>query len=242
MPGGAIQGPGGLWLADIAANLLCIVLVLLASLASQQGRQAPPDAPIPMPEVSFAPLDAQAIVELLRLRLDPDAAPEVGRIDLTRMGPRPVKAPEAASLALVYVFDPTHHAELVAQLRARGMDWIEIDVPEALQSVSAASEAGAERPGADETGADWAAGFLSLQGVAARPERFRTDLARLLAAGPTGSSAADTPPARPEQPRARRSLSDLAARLAALGNLILASLAVALSALVWSRGRRAARA
>jgi len=98
---------------------------------------------------------------------------------LWAQGAQALPAPRGP-VARVYVLDPTGHARLTADLRAQGLDWLELDVPLAL---------------ADGAGG-WNPDFLALAPVARDPERFRADLTRLLARGPAGRAAAGAQPSR----------------------------------------------
>lgn len=228
MMGGPAHRHDSVWLADIAANLLCIVMVVLATLASQQARPVPITSAEPLAETLFVPLDAQSFVEALRLRLHPGAMPDAARIDLRRDGAHMVSDAGSDAFALVYVFDPEHHSALLTDLRKAGRAWVEIDVPAALQDVAVA----------EGEGADWAAGFMSLRSIAGQPDRFRRELAQLLAAAPVSSAATATNPMMAPQASGQ---SMLVARLAALGNLGLCLIFGAVTITIWARGRRAAR-
>lgn len=216
---GADDGPaGGLWLADIAANLLCLVVVVLAVATRHAGPPsvALPDTDLVLPQVVATPLTAAQMVELLRLRLDHGGAPGLERIDLTAAGPRPAAVPGVAPVpgapALVYVLAPGHHAALAAQLGTEGRAWQELDVPQAL---------------GDGAG-DWAPAFAALAPQAADPARFGPALARLLAGPPPPRTLAPAAPSGPS-------------RLAMLVQLALALAGLALTLAVWLAGRAAAR-
>lgn len=210
----ADDAPGGLWLADIAANLLCLVVIVLAVAARQSGGPAVETPALPV--IEAAPLGAAEMVEALRLRLQPGAVPGMERIDLTAAGIRaaevPGVVPAPGGPALVYVLDGTHHAGLVAQLRAGGRDWVELDVPEAL---------------GDGAG-DWNPAFAALAPEAAVPDRWPAALARLLTGPAPARGVAGVQAGGPS-------------RLVMLAQLGLAVLGAALSVGVWLAGRAAAR-
>lgn len=201
-------------LADIAANLLCLVVVVLAVAALRAGGGGGPVASLP--RTAATPLGAAQMVEVLRMRLHPAGSPQAERIDLTaggaRTAPVPGVAPGPGAPAVVYVLAQDHHAALVAQLRAAGRDRVELDVPEAL---------------GDGRG-DWNPAFAALAPEAADTARFAPALARLLA-GPRPARAA---PSLAEAPPSR-------ARALIQATLALGGLALVLA--VWGGGLAAAR-
>lgn len=149
-----------IWLADVAANVLCVVIVLLV-LAGLTPRAPGPEA-VPLPLVAAAPMGSAEAVEMLRARLR-DAP---GRwIDLAAEGATEVATPGPVR---VYVFSPEGHADLVRRLEAAGLTWRELAVPEALRRAD---------------GGGFSAEFLALAPLAEDPDAFRRALARLLASG-----------------------------------------------------------
>ena len=144
------------WLADIAANILCVVLIVLViSAMIPLGSTAPS---VTVPVTRAAPSNAAQMVELLRQRLI-GAGPF---LDLTAEAP---DIPTGSEPLVVYVFDHASHPAFVTQMQTAGRAWQEITVPEALHA-----------PG--HTG--FAPVFLALTERAGDPARFRTDLTRLL--------------------------------------------------------------
>jgi hypothetical protein len=133
------------WLADIGANLLCVVLVLLVllSLAPALPSTAT-DAPPVLPIVRAAPVSGTEGVRLLsHLVIPPEdqmvlaLGPEGPRLrvsttETTFVAPKDL--PRDAPAATLHVFDPRHHAATVAALRTRAIPFAEITVPEALRA------------------------------------------------------------------------------------------------------------
>lgn len=150
------EGPLAPWLADIAANILAVVLVVLIVTGLSERGSAPPVA---LSLTRVAPEGSAQIVALLRERLVGEAA----AIDLARAGVQHVR--DAAGEVLVSVFTARDHATILRGLRDRGLAWREITVPEALHA---------------SDGSGYSAAFLALHAEAEDPERFRSALNRLL--------------------------------------------------------------
>lgn len=159
------DAPLGGWLADIGANLLCVVLVLLVllSLAPALPRGTTPAATLPI--VRTAPVSGLRGVQLLShlvlppeedflvLSLTPDSL--LLRVSQSEAAPiTPEDLPAEAPGATVFVFDAEHHSETVAALRSRAIPFVELTVPDAMRA-----------PPGTEAG-PWAPGYLAaLEGV-----------------------------------------------------------------------------
>lgn len=150
------EGPLAPWLADIAANILAVVLVvvIVTGLSPRPAAQL-----VSLPVTRVAPEGSSQIVALLRDRVRGQGA----AIDLAPAGVQHVR--EAPGEVLVSVFSPRDHAALVRDLAARGRSWREITVPEALHAAD---------------GSGYSAAFLALRFEADDPDRFRMALNRLL--------------------------------------------------------------
>lgn len=228
--GGGVQDGVSGWLADIAANLLCIVVILLVIVGLMAPVAGLGANTHELRVQSRPPQSGAEMVELLRSRLRP--APDGAvLIDLHREGPL-VAAPadggtrslqpadiDGARLALVYVFGHYGHAALADRLARAGIEKREMTVPEALRTASPGSAA-----------AGWSAAFLALAPRADDPAAFRAALARLLArGGDDGSTGAGAERAGGES----SGLWERLAWLRRLGNLVLAGLSAAVVLLVW---------
>jgi hypothetical protein len=135
----------GGWLADIGANLLCVVLILLVllSLAPALPRDAA-ERPLGLPLVRSAPVSGVEGVRLLsRLVIPPEGhlvlalGPDGARLRISTEESAPIAPgalPASAPAATLHVFDPTHYAATVAALRARAIPFAEITVPDALRA------------------------------------------------------------------------------------------------------------
>ena len=156
----------GDWFSDIAANLLCVVLVILAVLAL-----APPGAPDPAAWAarSGAPVGGADAVAMLKRRVHP--APGDGYLDIVPLGARAGGASEAARPE-VFVFDHAGYAAAASRI-PRGA--AELSVPHALRTPD---------------GHDWSAAFLALG--ADDPDRFTEGLVALLS-GHDGTEKAQGP-------------------------------------------------
>jgi hypothetical protein len=143
----------GPWLADIAANVLAITLVVLIVLARMAESEPPGQPAETLTPRLVAPLGGAAAVELLRQRLLPGAS---GYLDVTG-DPRP-----SGPVTVLFVLDPGLYPQAVAGLSGT---WQELTVPQALKTPDNA----------------WDPGFLALAPLAADPDRFRTALQLLLA-------------------------------------------------------------
>lgn len=144
-------------LADVAANVLAMTLMVLIAL----GRMISHPAPAPPPETLLAaavpPMGGAAAVEALRQRLLP------GPESLADIGPDPTTLP--AEVSLLFILDPASYPQVQAEMTKRGAVWQELTVPMALKTE-------ANR---------WHPEFLALAEVAADPDRFKFALQDLLA-------------------------------------------------------------
>ena len=146
----------GPWLADIAANVLAITVIVLIVLA-RISTTRPPAPPLEtLPILSVAPLGGAAAVELLRLRLLPGTQ---GLVDVTA----DPQEPPGRVIAML-ILDPTGYPAVVGRLAQRQTDWSELTVPDALKTPENR----------------WDPEFLELASVAADPDRFRLALQDLL--------------------------------------------------------------
>jgi hypothetical protein len=150
----------GPWLADIAANVLAItllVLIALGRITASEPAQAPTEVLTPQ---RVTPIGGAAAVELLRQRLLPQAA---GYLDVTKDLP-----PLPDRVTALFVLDPAGYPAAVAALQAAGaVGWRELTVPEALKTPDR----------------QWEPAFLALADLADDPDRFRVALQNLLVTG-----------------------------------------------------------
>ncbi|MFP7674928.1 hypothetical protein ACG74X_16380 [Marivita sp. S0852] len=155
---------GGIWIADIAANLLCVVVIVLSliALTKPPGLSAQDSAPAR----TAAPLTGAAMVAMLHRRLVPE--PGIGAVDLLPGGPRAAHMEGAARVDL-FVFD---HAAY-GSLPDAGAPRQELSVPRALRRAD---------------GADWSGAFLALRRVGADRAAFTKGLIALLAAPTEGAT------------------------------------------------------
>lgn len=151
-----MKGIPGPVLADVAANVLAMTLVVLIALGQFQAQERPAAPPIALTAGPVRPVDGASAVELLRQRLLPDAA---GLGDLVGDGTR--LPPDTRVL---FILDPAAYPQVQAELAARGGDWLELTVPKALKT--------------EDNG--WHADFLALSRYADNPDRFRIALQDLL--------------------------------------------------------------
>lgn len=175
--------------ADLGANLVSVLVILLAAAAATHGLRATtaPEAPRMAEALGAAPLSGRAQSDLLYLRLHPD--PDTLVIELTAEG---AFTPVGGALrkledlpapwpprGVAFVFSPRHYDPLVRQTDRRGLRLAEITVPEALRRTDAR---------AGQSGFSQA--FLSLP-TTADPASIRPGLLRLLTKGPAGSGLAE---------------------------------------------------
>ena len=153
-----MKGVSGPWLADIAANVLAITVVVLIVLARLTPETLPTKAEQVLVARPVQPLGGAEAVELLRQRVLPDGA--AGIVDL---GPDMGALPPGVRVLMV--LDPSAYPTASAELAARGQGWQELTVPQALKT-------------ADNR---WHPDFLALAEVAGDPDRFRAALQDLLA-------------------------------------------------------------
>jgi hypothetical protein len=167
--------------ADLGANLVCVLLILLA-VAAIQTRQGTKGPPIPAQRV--APLSGPAQSDLLYLRLRPD--PRILTVEVAETGPlmadRGILRPLTAlprplpDRVVAYVFSAKGYAALRGLVDAAALPMDEITVPEALRSPA---------PIAGQSGFSQA--FLSLP-VTDDPISIRPALLRLLTDGGTAAA------------------------------------------------------
>lgn len=149
----SLQGP---WLADVAANLLAMTLMVVIALARVAAVEPPADPALLLQVRPVQPIGGADAVELLRLRLLPGRS---GDLDLGPEGPDP-----SDEVRTLYILHPAAHPAVAAALKERGQDWRELTVPEALKTA--------------ENG--WHPDFLALAEVADDADAFRASLQDLL--------------------------------------------------------------
>lgn len=150
----------GPWLADISANFLVIVIVVLLILSKDQPFASDePETFLITPRV-VNPIGGSDAVELLRLRLISD--PEVLWIDIAKTGV--ARNGTNGEEAIVFVLDHKGYQSTVDGLLSAGVSWTEFTPPAALKN----SVGG------------WSPTFLSLSVVAEDPDQFRSALVDLL--------------------------------------------------------------
>lgn len=149
------------WLADISANILCVVLIVLVVTALTMGNGRSTSTQV-IPVILANPESAADTVELLRQRL----VGSVALIDLTAERPT---IPPGTEQVLIYIFDQKFHHVLVTRLITEGRNWREITVPQALRAT-------------DGTGFSYK--FGNLIENAEDPAQFRRDLTQLLSGEP----------------------------------------------------------
>ncbi|MCL3883297.1 hypothetical protein [Marivita sp. GX14005] len=178
---------GGIWIADIAANLLCVVVIVMSliALANPPGLSAQAGAPAR----TAAPLAGAAMVAMLHRRLVPE--PGIGAVDLLAVGPRAAHMEGAAEVDL-FVFD---HAAY-GSLPDAGLPRQELSVPRALRRAD---------------GGDWSGAFLALRRAGADRAAFTEGLIALLAAPTEGATPQNT--RRSLLPRIKTALNALAAAM-----------------------------
>lgn len=166
--------------ADLGANLVCVLLILIA-VAGAQSR-ATPDPAAPVPTYVAAPLSGHAQSDLLFLRLRP--TPDVLTLEVTAEGIfisdanriQPLqRLPDPPPRGVVaYVFSPGPLAALRRLTDEAGVPVQDITIPDALRRATGAPGQSAFSPA-----------FLSLP-VGVDPASIRPPLLRLL----TNSGAA----------------------------------------------------
>lgn len=167
--------------ADLGANLVCVLLILLA-VAALQTRQVGSPPPILAHRVS--PLSGSEQSDLLYLRLRPD--PRVLTVEVAETGPfiadrgtlRPLTTmPRPLPDRIVtYVFSPKGYAALRSLTDAAALPMDEITVPEALRTPTRIVGQSGFSPA-----------FLSLP-VTDDPASIRPALLRLLTDGGTAAA------------------------------------------------------
>lgn len=151
-----MKGISGPVLADVAANVLVVTLVVLIAL----GRMAfSPPAPseTPLAATPVTPIGGAEAVELLRQRLLPDTN---GLVDVGANQTAP-----NTPVRVLYILDPSAYPATQGQLMSGDPDWLELTVPEALKT-------------RDNR---WHPDFLALASIADQPDRFQIGLQELLA-------------------------------------------------------------
>ncbi|WP_163850642.1 hypothetical protein [Pseudooceanicola aestuarii] len=230
---GTADAPLGRWLADIGANLLCVVIVILLVLSRAPVDQSPErsgvqSADMSLPIYRAAPLSGAEGVTLLSRMALPG---EPGRLllDLRRDGvfiagsdqpvdPAGLVAAAGDGGATLYLHDPAYHAQVRASADRAGMVLREITVPQALR---------------DLDGSGWAPEYLAaLDGVRSRAG-FVAVLRRFL-----GAAAGRGPDNSPPPPPRRHALRDLVGLLQLGGNLACLALGGLGLAVIYRRGRR----
>lgn len=225
------------WLADIAANLLCVVLVVLVLLSvARPSPDAQTDRTTMIARVEAAPLSGARAVELLFHRVAPPPGRLVLELAPDRIvlrgadGARTVTVPDLADArgATLFVFAPEYYGAVVARLTALGVAFEELSVPEALRA----------KPGTADRSL-WAPQFeAALEGVKS-PAGFRAALRAFLVsdppddpdgAGDGSGSAAENGASHPRFAALRR-----------FGNLAMAVLTLFLTYVVFRRGIRGTR-
>ena len=171
--------------ADLGANLVCVLVILLA-VTAVQSRPTPTDHTRIIPAHQVSPLSGTGQSDLLYLRLRPDpsiltvevtadgafASGAKGLVPLTTL---PVPPPRRV---VAYVFAPGPYAALRRLTDAAGLPVDDITVPEALRRLSPTPGQSAFSPA-----------FLSLT-VTGDPASIRPALLRLLTQGGTGGALA----------------------------------------------------
>lgn len=159
MPG-ALKSTLGPWIADIAANFLAIILVVLIIVAAMP----PTDAVAPRAQ-ELAPRLMQPVagadaVEILRQKVlsDPDRA----LVELSADGMAELGGSTEPRVLILLTQD--RYADVVDMLESAGNGWVEFVPPAALTDGSGR----------------WAEEFLALSPVATDPTRFRNELVALL--------------------------------------------------------------
>jgi hypothetical protein len=143
------------WLADIAANVLVVTLIVLIGLSRLVTADAMPAPATSLTIQPVTPVGGQAAVEILRKRLllEPglaDIVPDTGDLPDT--------------VATLFILDPARYPPIAADMARRGQGWAELTVPSALKT-------GDNR---------WHPDFLALSAVADDPAHFRDRLQDLL--------------------------------------------------------------
>ena len=162
----AMKGLPGPILADIAANVLAMTLMVLISVARLTQQDTPALPPITLNAQPVTPLGGAAAVELLRQRLLPGAK---GFADLDG-GDTPIPP----GTTVLFILEPKDYPAALSRLSAKTSGWQELTVPTALKT-------------ADN---QWNPDFLALADLAAKPAEFRTGLQFLLTRSTKGTSSA----------------------------------------------------
>lgn len=149
----ALPGPV---LADVAANVLAMTLMVLIALGRMLGHVAPAAPPEVLVAQPVQPLGGAAAVELLRQRLL-SGVPGLADLD-------PDTGDLPAPVSVLFILDPTQYPAVLPGLVAQGGDWRELTVPRALKT--------------DDN--RWHPDFLALSSLAPDPDRFRIALEELL--------------------------------------------------------------
>lgn len=170
--------------ADLGANLVCVLLILLAVAALQSRQMDQRDSAPPIPAHRAAPLSGPAQSDLLYLRLRPAA--RVLTVEVAETGPfmadggqvRPLTALPSPQpdRVVAYVFSAKGYAALRSLTDAAALPLDEITVPEALRH---------PRPLAGQS--SFSPAFLALP-VTEDPTSIRPALLRLLTSGGTAEA------------------------------------------------------
>ena len=170
--------PLGAVVADLGANLICVLVILIALAALKSAPASPTQAEIAARPVASAPLSGAAQSDLLHQRLRPppdvllvelrpDAAFAIAGNSMVPLAQVPAPWPRKAAL---FVFSPAHYETAIAQLAVTGITVTEMTVPQALRGATGFSQ-----------------DFLTLR-VSDDPDSIREPLLRLLTRGPNGSA------------------------------------------------------
>lgn len=169
--------------ADLGANLVCVLVILLA-VTALQSRNAPKDRNVTIPAHQVSPLSGPEQSDLLFLRLNPDPAILTVEVtadgafaaDTTGLHPLTVLPNPPPRRVVAYVFAPGPYAALRGLTDAAGLPVDDITVPEALRHPAPTPGRSAFSPA-----------FLSLS-VTDDPASIRPALLQLLTQGGTGGA------------------------------------------------------
>lgn len=170
--------------ADLGANLVCVLLILLAVAALQSRQAQRRESAPPIPAHRAAPLSGPAQSDLLYLRLRPD--PRFLTVEVAEAGPFMADGGQVHPLTtlpqplpdrvVAYVFSAKGYAALRRLTDATALPLDEITVPEALRNAE---------PVAGQS--NFSPAFLALP-VTQDPTSIRPALLRLLNSGGTAGA------------------------------------------------------
>lgn len=161
-----MKGLPGPVLADVAANVLAMTLMVLIAIARLTQTAPPVPPPIALTAHPVAPVGGATAVELLRQRLLPEAT---GFADIDASA-----APVPPDATILFILDPKSYPAALSRLSAQSDPRQELTVPAALKT-------------ADNL---WHPDFLDLARFAANPDQFRTGLQLLLTRAPKDGAKA----------------------------------------------------